>query len=682
MPSPPIMNLGSGMDTPKVIQQLLDLERMPYKRMIDENDRRAGMIKAWDEVRIRTRKLQDKSTVLYSFAGPFATRSVISSDPGAITGDAAGRLGNTSQEIEVKRLASRQQLHSDSVRNDEVLPGGSFTIQVGENKRVVRFAGGSMTLLCKAISDASQGSFEAIQVRVDENTSLLSMRTSQTGVKGRFQFTDENGILQKIGLLGKKSPEAEKQEGITSLPYEDSRLDLYNQSEFSGGTYKIISDQLLVKDSVAVMYRYALPNDKDLQIKLSTRFHTPEEQKAQDEKLILDSGIKSEYKGIELEGPKMERTKLADQSAKPRDGRFGIGLILKDGNGTISREIKKEIEKEESVWEEKIDLSQLSGGKEIVGFYIFAGKGQSLEATAAKILPKNAQPTQEGAFGPLHIVEEGEDAVLKIGGVEVKRPTNEKITDLIEGASLNLHRTTNGPAQVKVEVNSDDIVKKIGEWVEAYNDLLKFCRDNSFTADHDQFKANRPLENDKDMSEGIRSLQETSGIFSTDATVRALTDGMKIVSGSVYPSTQTPRYRVLTDVGISTGEVGSSLQDTKDGYLVLDESRLRQSISASPDAVKELFASDSNEDATPDHGVALKMAEMLKPYNRLSGGIISTRIDLLKTQIAETKDRINKKELSLKDKEQELRRRFGRMESSIQQSRETGKYLKGNLRSE
>ena len=73
------------------------------------------------------------------------------------------------------------------------------------------------------------------------------------------------------------------------------------------------------------------------------------------------------------------------------------------------------------------------------------------------------------------------------------------------------------------------------------------------------------------------------------------------------------------------------------------------------------------------------MTETLKPYIQFAGGLISARIDTVKTRIDEKKEMIASKESSLDKKEQTLREKFGRMESSIREAHSQSEYLKSKL---
>ena len=136
MPSPPVMDLGSGINTQDTIEKLMKLERIPLRRMQQENGVREIQIKAYEEVRKRTRDLADRSRKLYSITGAFSDRTVVSSDPGAITGQASPSAVGGEQQVEVVQLAAQHQVHTDPVSLDEDLPAGKFTITVGKHDPV------------------------------------------------------------------------------------------------------------------------------------------------------------------------------------------------------------------------------------------------------------------------------------------------------------------------------------------------------------------------------------------------------------------------------------------------------------------------------------------------------------------------------------------------------------------
>ena len=143
MPAPPInIDLGSGMNTQQTINDLMRVERIPLQRIQRQNQVHELKAQAWEQVRNRTRMLEDRTRLLYSFAGSFAIKSVVSSDPGAITGQAAPNVQEARQNIEVLQLASKHQVHTNPLP-DGRMAAANFTIRIDGRDTACEFRGGT-----------------------------------------------------------------------------------------------------------------------------------------------------------------------------------------------------------------------------------------------------------------------------------------------------------------------------------------------------------------------------------------------------------------------------------------------------------------------------------------------------------------------------------------------------------
>ena len=358
---------------------------------------------------------------------------------------------------------------------------------------------------------------------------------------------------------------------------------------------------------------------------------------------------------------------------KPAEGlakflRMGVGVVFQDGRP--AKEVIREIEVGQPESEVRLKLAELSGGAPLAGVYFFqpdGGKGR-----VADLMIQPAASTEQQML-PVHETSAARDAIVKVNGVEVRRGENKSITDIIQGLSLDLNRRTQGPVTISVTTNTDEMSGQIKEWVAAYNELMLFLRENS-KADGEKFIP--PVQGEDDQNRP--SPTDRQGIFASDSTVRQLIATIRTTAAQSYPSTSKPAYRVLSDIGISTGGVGAKWEDVQYGFLQIEEEKLTEALRTNPESVRELFASDTNEDTVPDNGVAVNLEEQLRPYNRASGGLIAARITMLKDQITANKEEMFRKERSIEAKQQNLRERFGRMEQAVQQNRSMGQYLKQN----
>lgn len=722
MPAPPVMDLGSGVNTQDTINKLMELERIPIQRLQQEISLNEIRIKALEEVRNRTTVLADRSRKLYSFAGAFADKSIVSSDPGAITGQASPTAEAGKEEIEIVQLAARHQIHSNPVSLDDNLPASKFVIAAGDKRREINFEGGNIRRLLETIKREADGVVEtAAGVNTDAAHMLISLRSAVNGEPGRFTFEDPNGLLRRIGLVG---------EGAAEVPEKELKIDrgeLSREANESGEAqlqYRLLTagrgvelegdgsvrfqDPSLAGESGTLritLEALSAPAKPDAQPADNNAQQDPaaqEEETAQRESVEVGPAIVVSVGDVELRGSSIERKRvLTDEDAnrgkqpenaeqppakdpqqtQPNEGiaqflKMGVGAVYKENGQEVRKEVVQAIElpapnAKAQGKEISIDLAQLTGGNPVEALYFFQPEGGRGRFADLKLQPK---ASAEGQLGPQHETSPAQDAVVKVNGIEVRRSQNKAITDMIEGLSLDLNRTTKGPVTINVETNTEDVVTQIKEWVDSYNELMLFLRENSRT-DGEKFVP--PMAGDDNRNRP--SPAEQQGIFASDSTVRQLISTLRSQVALAYPSSTKPSFRVLADIGITTGGVGAKWEDIQYGFLQLDEKRLAEALSKNPQAVKELFASDTNEDQIPDNGVAVSLEKELQPYNRGAGGLISSRINMLRETIDSNKDEMTRKEDKLADKRQDLRERFGRMEQAVQQNRAMGNYLKNNL---
>jgi len=100
---------------------------------------------------------------------------------------------------------------------------------------------------------------------------------------------------------------------------------------------------------------------------------------------------------------------------------------------------------------------------------------------------------------------------------------------------------------------------------------------------------------------------------------RAVSDAINGISGT------------LASIGISTGDY------RENGKLIIDETKLRNAISNSPDKVKDIFSKESSIAYSPD----LNATDKQTRYD--NNGIISRLYDIIQDDIRTTRDRNNQK---------------------------------------
>lgn len=148
-------------------------------------------------------------------------------------------------------------------------------------------------------------------------------------------------------------------------------------------------------------------------------------------------------------------------------------------------------------------------------------------------------------------IAQAEDAVIKIDGIEVTSGTN-KITNALNGVTLELKSTTTSPVETKIGSNDTDLEDQIKAFVKNYNALINTM--NEYTGE------GKGLQGESIMTRALSQLQSV------------ITEDHK---GYFY------------EIGINFDSV------LKDGTLRLDESKLTNAIKNDYNKVLNIFNGES-----------------------------------------------------------------------------------------
>lgn len=158
--------------------------------------------------------------------------------------------------------------------------------------------------------------------------------------------------------------------------------------------------------------------------------------------------------------------------------------------------------------------------------------------------------------GGMTRVQQAQDAIVKLDGVEIKRSTN-SIGDLIAGVTIDLKNAQPGTIVALGASRPTAAIKQaVGDFVAAYNEL-KIVLDKATAIGTGSAEAG-PLRGDS----GVREMQRQLARLTATA-----------LSGAGGPST-------LAEIGVRT---------ERDGTLTVDNNRLDAVLAADPDGVEALF---------------------------------------------------------------------------------------------
>src|SRR6056297_1567976 len=139
-----IPGVSSKYNTGKMIDAIMEAERIPLKRMENRKDDFAERRKVWNEVNRKLDTLQTSARALYSFENPFREYIANSSDGTVLTASADRNATRGSQKIKIDQVAAADSFRSQSLPEDFEVPPGEYSFAVGDQKIMFSFKGGDL----------------------------------------------------------------------------------------------------------------------------------------------------------------------------------------------------------------------------------------------------------------------------------------------------------------------------------------------------------------------------------------------------------------------------------------------------------------------------------------------------------------------------------------------------------
>ena len=556
MPSPPTIDLGSGIDVQDTINKLIEVERQPLRRFLRDNTKHEHEIRAWETLNSHTKKLAALSRDLRSVTSPFHLRVLESEAPEAISGTVRNNAPTSEKKIRVKALASHHELHSKPIPEKKKLPAGRFVLsqKIEKEDLKLNFGGGSLKQLVDFLNEHGDGRIEADQADAGNNEKIIRLRSRKSGAAAQIHFEDPQGVLRQAGLLEKKR----SQSGIDFDPAQISivgyagrvRYKVKEEGkklELSQGSlkYQLKQAYIVKKGDNLRMRVHALqvpqPSDED--------FTGPSIL----QELDIGPDISVNVKGVELKGKKVKRSRRVPfQSSRQGPPRLRLRVnVLYEYEGKHKQRSFFASLRESAVKKWKIPLTKLPRGAEIYALQTYAD-GKAIFSDAYFESPEQLLPSHES--------KAAQDAILEVDGLTLKRPTNNGLENILSGASIDLKDLTPKPVTVKVRADEAKILKQLKEWANSYNTMMAFLRENTRAA-----KITEASTSDVDNKK-----RDRGGVFVGDNTTRQLVTQGQTVIASSYPK-KIAGFAVLANIGISTGKIGSRWEEIQYGLLQVDE---------------------------------------------------------------------------------------------------------------
>jgi flagellar hook-associated protein 2 len=258
----------------------------------------------------------------------------------------------------------------------------------------------------------------------------------------------------------------------------------------------------------------------------------------------------------------------------------------------------------------------------------------------------------------------GTNSKITVNGTSYERQTN-TITDALPGLSITLKGKTSGTNTVGLTVGTpgpdkDLIVSKVKAFVTAYNDVVTASRAD--LTDTPVVNAATTADVQKGTLFGDSGLSTMLSQFRT-----TLSNTVSGLSGITS----------MADLGITTGAASATInQDSLDGKLTLDETKLRTALSTNPQGVQKLLGGSGGTNGFPQ-----AFASILSNYQG-SAGLIQSRITSANSDLTDLSTKLTNFDARMDIKQQLLEKQFTAMETALSQSNSAGTNLSSLISSD
>lgn len=698
MPAITVTGLGSGIQSDEIIQKLKDVERQPIVKLERERQTISYEIEALKELRTRTKKLQATLKALYGFDSALSKNKLLSYPQGYIDGMLTGAAKEGKHDIQMSRLASKLSITSRTLKLKEELPAATIILSGADEKNVVKekFQGGSNIDFVNFLNENFSDYLRSRLVQINKDFMVIAIDGKKDGKQGLLRFGDPDGLLTNLELINPNLSvqEEPKEEQEDKDDKEKKKDEIDFPLLFTGDKLWVVQDgHMQIKEQNTVLElgdkaarRMEIKKeDKQKNLRLTAlavraylQENTAEAENTTPYSLKDGPSQKATIAGVELNTYNITRTRPLDIK-KQEYYDYGVVLHYKKPKfpGQEATENENNFIEKISFKGKQLERIAVKPGLVAVDFYTDNAKVQfSNVRTIYEIgAPVVATPVEDNEEDPdialqrlmfPHLVKPAVNAVFTFDGVRVEREKNKDIMDLIPGATINLLAYTNQNIEFEITRDVENAVQKIKAFVEAHNDLLVFTQQVA--------KKNRNVK----MPNEYKKLKEEMGILASNTTVRNLMDGLNEKIFSIYYTLDNKDIRVISALGIGSGEDRGEWKDLE-GKLKVNETVLREALMAHPEEVENFFAYDQNGDFRFDSGMAFSTYKFLEPYGRKTGGLITAQITSKSDRITSLKKEIARIEKHVEDYEENLKKKFGYMDSVVRQQKSTGQFLKNKF---
>jgi flagellar hook-associated protein 2 len=720
-----VPGIRSRFDTDKIIENLMEVERIPRNRVEKTVTSLESQKTYWQDLGRRISSMRESARNLYSFQNPFNERLAVSEDSSVLTAQANREASETEHFFAVKQTAEADRFLSLPLDPSYKVPAGEYRFTAGDTNVAFTFRGGSVTEFSDTLNRRGSDKIQSRVVSVDKTSKAFLIESIQTGSNARLGFSDAALTLAlDLGILVKDDTASRTAQASAAASVAQPNTAKPDAS--SARTSPVAAAQTEAAPSPPL----PPPEPVTIYIKpVSSRNNAGASDLAL-EQLQGSASTASPMSTLDIplnDGIPVTRSmmlKFETEITAPLTGRHVMNSLMLDDEETAVRNTQNlnvlslvfddgtsaalpAISGETGYRAQQYALASIAGEKTI-SFIRIENTNTSREVSLRNIqlfdptpvVPPSEQPPALAEAAPVETLTDEETGDVEMAaanegeGIDEAAPVEPSapnpgyrprqpvstardavitmdgieitrpentIDDLLPGVTLTVHAPSERPVRLGIEPDRESVKDSLITLTGNYNRLMA--------------ELNVVSRTDPVVIDEITYLTDTEredlrkrlGVFSGDSGISQMRTALQNTFTSPY-RLNDGRSVLLSEFGIGTDvqRQGGYDRSKLRGYMQIDEKTLDATISARLSDLQALFGLDTDGDLIIDSGLAFNLDRITRPYVE-TGGIIALKTGSLDRNIGDNRQRIESLDRQLAVKEQTLRTQYGQMENAYNQ---------------
>ncbi|TFG60813.1 MAG: hypothetical protein E4H36_11460, partial [Spirochaetales bacterium] len=187
-----IPGVTSRIDSGKIIDATMKLERIPLTRLEDQAQTYKEEKVIWQDVNRKISKLQESAKKLFGFQSPFGEKIGTSSDETLVTATVSREAMEDSRSLQIIKTAKPDRFLTASLDKNYTVPKGTYGFSAGDKEFTLTFAGGKLADFARQISEKSKGLLKATVIDDTKDSRVLLLETIKTGSANRLSLSGDS----------------------------------------------------------------------------------------------------------------------------------------------------------------------------------------------------------------------------------------------------------------------------------------------------------------------------------------------------------------------------------------------------------------------------------------------------------------------------------------------------------